>query len=312
VVLTIHNLSHQGQTAAWWLQELGPRAWAYDGGDHTNVLAGGIRLADRVVSVSRTYAAEIVHPEHGNGLHDLLASKGYDLVGIRNGIDTTRWDPAVDDYLPANFAVSDLSGKEVCNKELRRIAGFVSSRGPIVGMVARMVHQKGVDLALELAPYLENMPAHLILLGTGEPHYLELAERTAAQYPGRVWIAERYDDELAHLLVAGSDLLLVPSRFEPCGLTQMEAMAYGTIPVVTDVGGLHDTVVDCDADPRHGTGFVAPYPDTLPLLDALHRAVRGWNNGRRRLAMQQRAMSHDWSWRQPALAHLELYDELAR
>lgn len=312
LTLTVHNLSHQGQTGSAWLERLGPRAWAYDAGDHCNPLAGAIRLADRVISVSRTYAREIVQPEHGNGLHDLLAAKGYDLVGIRNGIDISRWDPTIDDYLPANFALSDLSGKEVCNKELRRIAGFVSSRGPIVGMVARMVHQKGVDLALDLAPYLEHMPAHLVLLGTGEPHFLEMAERTAARYPGRLWIAERYDDELAHLLVAGSDLMLVPSRFEPCGLTQMEAMAYGTIPVVTDVGGLHDTVIDTDADPRRGTGFVASSPDPLPLLDALHRGVRGWGNGRRRLAMQQRAMGHDWSWRQPAVAHLDLYRTIAR
>lgn len=306
-VLTVHNLSHQGQTSHRWLEVLGPRGEAYDAGDHVNLLAGAIRLADRVVAVSDNYAREIVRPEHGQGLHELLAAKGDDLVGIRNGIDTARWDPAHDDHLLATYGAGDLSGKELCTKELRRFAGFEGSRGPVVGLVARFVHQKGVDLALELAPFLANLPAHLVLLGAGEPHLTAQAERVELAHPHRVWFARGYDDALAHQVIAGSDLLLVPSRFEPCGLTQMEALAYGTIPVVTDVGGLHDTVTDADADPRGGTGFVAARPEPLDLLDALHRAVRAWNHPRRRRGIQQRGMTTDWSWRHPAAATLDLY-----
>jgi starch synthase len=312
IVLTIHNLSHQGQTGRHFLYLLGPRGLAYEAADHVNLLAGGIRLADEVIAVSEHYAREIVDPAHGCGLHELLAAKGDRLVGIRNGIDTARWNPATDDHLLANFDVHDLSGKELCTKELRRFAGFEGSRGPVIGLVARFVHQKGIDLALDLLPFLANLPAHLVVLGAGEPRLMAMAERAELAHPDRMWFARGYDDALAHQLIAGSDLLLVPSRFEPCGLTQMEAMAYGTIPVVSDVGGLHDTVIDANADPRLGTGYVAAKPDAPHLLDALHRAVRGFADKRRRRAMQVRAMSAGWSWQHPAAAHIDLYRSLHR
>ena len=313
-VLTVHNLSHQGQCDRRWLDLMGPRGAAFDAGDHVNLLAGAIRSADRVVAVSRRYAEEIRESAHGCGLDELLRSRGGDLVGIRNGIDTDRWNPATDPHLLANYDDTDLVGKELCAKELQRFARFEQGRGtriPVVGLVARFVDQKGVDLALALAPYLAQLPAQLVLLGAGEPQLTAMAEQAELEYPDNIWFARGYDDALAHQVIAGSDLLLVPSRFEPCGLTQMEALTYGAIPVVTDVGGLHDTVIDADLDARSGTGFVAAQPTTIDVLDALHRAVRGWSNKRRRLGVQTRGMRGDWSWRIPAADYRELYRDVS-
>jgi starch synthase len=292
---------------------LGPRAHAFDDGESCNPLAGAIRLADRVIAVSPSYAAEILQPGAGAGLEAELAARSEHLTGIRNGIDTSRWSTATDELIPANFTARDLAGREVCQKELRRHVGFdgptPANRGPLIGMVARLAAQKGVDLALELVPLLETLPAQLVLIGDGDPALAAAARAVQSRHPDRFWFAP-YDDVTAHLIAAGSDLMLVPSRFEPCGLTQMEAMAYGAIPVVTAVGGLRDTVIDADRSPSTGTGFVAAAPAAGPLVDALHRAVRALRTARRRSAIQRRGMLTDWSWAAPAQAHLELYESI--
>ncbi len=307
-VLTIHNLAYQGDTEAAWAERFGVHGPAYLQYGRFNPLAGGISLADKVVMVSESYASEAVSEEGGFGLHDRLISRGSDLIGIRNGIDLGLWHPSEDPLLPFTFDHGDLSGKEICRKELLRVAGLESERGPVIGLVARFVHQKGIDLALELAPFLETMPARLILIGSGSPELTRHAQDVAALHPKQVSVFAGYDEKLAHLVVSGSDLLLVPSRFEPCGLTQMQAMTCGTIPVVTDVGGLRDTVSDMDQHPRSGTGYVAPKPTAMSLLDTVHRAVRGWSNPRRRASIQRRGMTADWSWAAPAQEYLDLYE----
>ncbi len=308
-VFTVHNLAYQGWANHGWLDALGPRSHAFGFGGDCNPMAGALRLADRIVAVSPTYAAEIRLPGHGEGLHELLSARDEALVGIRNGIDTERWNPATDELLPANYRPSELAGRDICHKELRRLAGFDGDDEPVIGVVARMVAQKGIDVALQLVPLLATMPAHLVIVGDGDPAVIDQAQRYAARYPDRVWYAP-YSDLVAHLVVAGADVMLMPSRFEPCGLTQMEAMAYGTVPVVNGVGGLRDTVIDADAQPHGGNGFVADVADPVHLLDALHRALRASRNRRRWQGIQRRGMQADWSWQQPAATHLALYDEL--
>ena len=305
-VFTIHNLAYQGWADEGWLVALGPRGEAFRHGGACNPMAGAIRLAGRIVAVSPTYAAEIGRPEHAEGLDELLEAARDRLTGIRNGIDTERWNPATDRFLPAAYTAAELAGREVCGRSLRRLAGFPDDHEPIIGVVARLVEQKGIDVALDLVPLLANLPARMVLVGDGEARLVELARALAERHPDRVFVSP-YRDELAHLVAAGSDLMLVPSRFEPCGLTQMEAMAYGSIPVVNGVGGLRDTVIDADAEPDRGNGFLAHRPGPLHLMDAVHRALRAHRNDQRRRTLQQRAMRSDWSWTEPAAAYASTY-----
>ena len=263
-VLTIHNLAYQGQCDPAWTVRFGSSAdeylWVGDG----NPLVGGIRLADRVVAVSPNYAREILDPAHGMGIHEVLAAKGDALSGIINGIDTASWDPASDPAIAAPYDVTHLADRQRCRAALVAELGWpeagdgTAAVDLVVGMVTRMVDQKGVDLALALVPYLEDMGARMVVLGSGDPALVAQARAAAEANPGRLAYSEGYDDAFGHRIFAGSDAILVPSRFEPCGLTQMQAMRYGAIPIVTDVGGLHDTVVDADRDRQRGDRLRGP------------------------------------------------------
>jgi starch synthase len=307
-VLTIHNLAHQGWAGAEWLHRLPSHRESYSWGDAVNGLGGAIRLADRVVAVSPNYASEITTDAAGMGLQHELAARGDDLRGILNGIDTRAWDPAADAYAP-HFDASDLSGKAAARSVLLDHVGWVDNDEPLIVMVTRLVDQKGVDLAFEAARFLAGMKARMIVLGSGDPRLADWGTWLAGEMPDRFWFMNGYDAPLSHLLFAGGDLLLMPSRFEPCGLAQMQAMAYGTIPVVTPVGGLVDTVRDADAH-RDGTGFVAASLDESGVVDALHRALRAWRHAGRRKAIQRRGMTPDWSWSAPAAQFVDLYREL--
>lgn len=308
-VLTIHNLAYQGTTHGGWLSLLRHRPEAYEWHGVTNPLSGAIALADYVVAVSPNYAEEIRHAEHGAGLDQALRARGDRLVGILNGIDPT-WDPRRDRHLPAPYSAADLGPKARARRELLNEIGWTAERSPLMAMVTRLTWQKGVDLALDVVEYLEGVPARLVLLGSGDRHLADRARWVAAAHPDRLHFIEGFDEALAHRLFGGADLLLMPSRFEPCGLAQMQAMTYGTIPVVTDVGGLHDTVIDDDAISDRGTGFVAPHPTPAGLLDAIHRAARAWRSSQRRKAIQLRGMHHDWSWKDPAQRQIEIYESL--
>ncbi len=316
VVLTIHNLVYQGQADRRWVEHLGSVGDAFDLDQATNPLAGGIALADRVVTVSPAYATETRRPAFGAGLDDLLRQRGGRYSGIRNGIDVERWDPSTDPYLPAPFDALDLTGKDRCRQRLAELAGFddtgLDSGGdasPIIGMVCRLVDQKGVDIALEVAGQLRGLGARFVLVGRGEPG-LEAAATALAERNDRVAYLRTSDEATAHLLMAGSDLLLVPSRFEPCGLTPMEAMRCGTIPVVSPVGGLRDTIIDASADGVLGNGFIAPAIDAVGISLAVGRAVRALDDPARRAAIQRNGMTTDWSWRAPAAAYLDLYADV--
>lgn len=311
VVLSIHNLAYQGDADPSWAAQFGPRGASFLHHGRCNPLAGGIRRADRVVAVSRAYAIETRRPTGGMGLDEVLRQKGRAYLGIHNGIDTHRWDPLSDPFLPATFSWDDLSGKAICTKELRRRVGLPERDLPVVGVVCRLVEQKGIDVVLDLAGRIEGTDAQLVVMGRGEPALEAALEAAAAAVPDRVAYLRETRESLAHLVVAGSDLLLVPSRFEPCGLTPMEAMRCGTIPVVTPVGGLRDSVIDASSDESRGNGFVAPAADAFGVSLALARALRAWTDPARRGAIQLRGMRADWSWRVPADAYAEVYRDAA-
>lgn len=308
-VFTIHTIGYQGVTDATWLTRLPVHTDAFIWYDGTNPLAGAIRLADLIVAVSPTYAREIVTPAAGMGLDALLAGRGDALVGIRNGIDTAVWDPRHDPHVAARFDRRDVDGKLACRDALLAECGWPGDE-PVIGMVTRLTEQKGIDLVLGLVPFLPTLPARLVVLGAGDPATADALRAAAAAHPDHVAFTEGYDDALGHRIFAGSDLFLMPSRFEPCGLAQMQAMAYGAAPVVTDVGGLHDTVIDDDRDRGTGNGFVSATVDTAGMIDALHRAVRAWRHAARRKAIARRGMNVDWSWDAPAAAHIAHYHQL--
>ncbi len=312
-VFTIHTLAYQGVCSGEWLNRLNrsPELFLWYGA--TNPLLGAIQLADRVAAVSPNYANEIRTEAHGMGLHHQLSALGDRLEGVINGIDAEEWNPATDPHLIANFAVDNMRGKGANRTALAEAFGLATDgpAQPIIGMVSRLVGQKGIDLAIDAARFLEHLPARLVVLGSGDAAIVDALRGLAARFPDRVGFTNDYDAALSHTIFAGSDLLLMPSRFEPCGLAQMQAMTYGTIPVVTDVGGLRDTVIDADEAPDLGTGFVSRSVDTAGTVDALHRAVRAWRSTNRRSAIRGRGMAIDWSWSGPAGRYREIYRSLA-
>jgi starch synthase len=309
-VLTIHTLGYQGNTNRGWLLALPHHREAFDWYGDCNPLAGGIRLADLVVAVSPNYAREITTPEGGFGLDPLLRERGDALIGVLNGIDDSEWDPSTDRHLAATYSWGEMNGKTANKAAVLQQCGLADSGGPLIAVVTRLVHQKGVDLLLPSVPFLGGLNATLVALGDGDQYLADALTAAAVAQSDRVAFVRGYDETLAHRLFAGADLFAMPSRFEPCGLAQMQAMRYGTLPVVTGVGGLVDTVVDVDADATHGTGVVAASPAPEAITDGLHRAVRAWGQVRRRAAMQRRGMSADWSWRAPAALQLHQYERV--
>lgn len=311
-LLTVHTLGYQGITGREWMERIHrcPELFAWYG--DTNPLLGAIRLADRVVTVSPNYASEILDEEHGMGLHHHLGELGDRLVGIINGIDVGEWNPETDPHLVANYSRAKMRGKSANRAEVAK-AFRLDTDGPaqpIIGMVTRLVEQKGIDLVIDAARFLEGVPAQLVILGSGDAPLVDGLHELSARFPGRIGFENDYNATLGHLIFAGSDMLLMPSRFEPCGLAQMQAMAYGTIPIVTGVGGLRDTVIDADADPDRGTGFVSPTVDTAGIVDAIHRASRAWSSTKRRAAIRHRGMQIDWSWAGPAATYENLFREM--
>jgi len=312
IVLTIHTLGYQGWTSGGWLDRIPhrPDLFGWHGG--TSPLAGGIQLADAVVAVSPTYAQEILRPETGSGLDGVLRDLGDRLVGIRNGIDTSIWNPGEDPLIPHRYTVNRIEDKDACRLDLIESVGWQVANIPTVGIVSRLVEQKGIDIALDAITYADHIPFRMVLVGSGEQWIADRARSVSADHPDRLWFFDGYNIPLAHRVFAGSDLVLMPSRFEPCGLAQMQAMEYGAIPVVTSVGGLVDTVLDADEDRKQGTGFVSATVDVAGIVDALHRATRAWKSPRRREAIQVRGMTEDWSWRKPAQQYIDVYEEAVR
>ena len=319
-LFTIHNLAFQGLFPAGALGELklpeellGPEGIEFYG--RISFLKAGIRYSDRFNTVSPSYAREILTPEFGCGLDGLLNDRAVDLSGILNGIDSEVWNPAADPFLPARFDVQAVRGKKVCKAELQRELGLaVDADAPLIVWASRLTHQKMADTALQMLPALMEREVQFALIGEGEPAYERGFAELARAYPGRMAVHIGYQEALAHRIYAGGDILLHPSRFEPCGLTPQYAMRYGTIPVVTGVGGLTDTVRDAnDETTRAGTatGFLFVEQSAPAMLACLDRALEAYAQpvGWRRLRRQ--AMSQDYGWQASATRYLALYRELA-
>jgi starch synthase len=262
-VLTLHNVGYPGSLPAAEVDDLGLgglRSELFASGapdTDWSFLRAGIATADGLTTVSPTHAAEILTPSGGFGLDALLRDRQRDLRGILNGIDTTEWNPATDRHLPATYSVGDLGGKQDCRRTLLERAGLAPGPGPVIGCVSRLAHQKGLDLWLAaLPPLLSGDRLRAVVLGSGDPILAAQFATLARDFPGRFWFADAHDEGLARLIYAGSDAMVVPSRYEPCGLTQLYAMRYGTVPVVRRTGGLADTVTHFDPVSGRGTGSV--------------------------------------------------------
>ena len=311
-VITIHNLQHQGLFGRDLFEWTGLPAetWNPEGVEFygkMNFLKAGIVYADKVTTVSPTYAAEIQTPEYGYNLDGLLRSRTGKLSGILNGIDYAVWNPAKDPNIAATYTKSTLDRKTENKASLQKEVGLPASPpAPLIGIVSRVTEQKGFSLLIPAIPDILRLGAQIVLLGTGEKVYEEPLERLSATKTGVVAYL-KYDEVLAHRIYAGSDFFLMPSKFEPCGLGQMISLRYGTTPIVRATGGLSDTVGDVAADPKGGNGFLFSKFSGPELLDAISRAVAFYRKGRGWRALQQRAMATDLSWAASARAYAAVY-----
>ena len=272
-------------------------------------MKGGILFADRVTTVSPRYAQEIQTPEFGCGLDGVVQTRAEDIVGLLNGVDTAVWNPASDKLLPALFSVSDLQGKKACREELLKRNGLDPKfGGPVFGMICRLTEQKGVDLLLANQDFFLTQDCRLIVLGSGEKRYEDAIRALAARAPEKIVLVANLDEPMSHLIEAGSDFFVMPSLFEPCGLNQMYSQIYGTLPIVSRVGGLADTVIDADERPDAGTGLMAE-PTAPSLRDALVRAKALYADQPRFRAVQRRAMERKFSWTVASAGYETLYRE---
>jgi starch synthase len=319
VVLTLHNLAYQGIFDRGVARDLALSdallgELVHGGGDRINFLKGGILLSTLVSTVSPTYAREILAPGGGAGLEGALRTRAGDLRGILNGIDSTRWNPMEDPELAAPYGPAEPTGKRRCKNRLQRELGLVVNRDiPILAAVGRLDPQKGFDLVAKVAPYLLDRGSEIVLLGgAGSPEILAPLREAVASRPDRAALRVAHDEALARRIYAGADFFLMPSRFEPCGLGQMIALRYGTIPIVRATGGLADTIVDAGEDPDRGNGFVFREFSPEALQDALDRALTAFDKKARFGRLVTRALSCDFSWDRSAKAYLELYEEAIR
>ena len=314
-VLTIHNIEYQGRFGKQTLGDLFglDHGWADDGtilmdGD-VNLLKGAILCADAVNAVSPTYANELKMPYFAHRLDGIMRQCGYKLSGVLNGIDMNRYNPATDPHIIANYSIEDMSGKEQCKAELQKMMGLRQEPyTPIVGMVSRLVSHKGLDLLCEVIHDLMEMPMQLVILGKGDRKYEEFFNWAAQQYPGRMAVRLDYNEDLSMAIYAGADLFLMPSRSEPCGLSQMIAMRYGTVPIVRETGGLKDTVQPYEAWRDAGNGFTFANYASGDMLYVVREAVYLYKDypdafGR----LRRRAMECDFSWERSAGEYLRIY-----
>ena len=304
-VLTIHNLAFQG----WFPVSEAPELTDLGQDEHFSFLKQGVVYADQMTTVSPRYAVEIQTQTFGCGLEQLLCQRG--VVGILNGIDDASWDPSTDAALDAPFSVESLAGRQLCRQRLLADANWSDDpKAPLLGVVSRLAHQKGLDWVAELVPKLDELNARLVVLGTGEAELEQELLHLSQAFPQRLHAIIRFDDAVARRIYAGTDAFLIPSRFEPCGLTQLYAMRYGSVPIVNPVGGLRDTVFDGD-DPRAQTGYHMQEESTEGLYDALQRACSTYRESPQTWAeIQLNGLRFNSRWQNSGLAYLALYRDL--
>jgi starch synthase len=282
--------------------------------NQVNFLKGGIVYCDAMTTVSRRYAEEIQTPEFGNGLEGVFRQRAADLTGILNGIDYDEWNPATDRKIAAHYTADRPEGKVDCRRDLLHAFGLQKTRDdrPVLGMVSWLATQKGFDLLAEGMAELMEQDVLLVVLGTGEAYYESLLKSLAEKYPDRVAVKVAYDDTLAHKIEAGADIFLMPSRYEPCGLSQIYSLKYGTVPVVHATGGLDDTIEEWNPEEGTGTGFKFQHYDVSSFMEALHRALTAYKDRQKWRVLMRNGMLRDFSWERPAGEYVKQYEECIR
>jgi starch synthase len=312
-LLTIHNLGYQG---IFWhydmhLLNIGweyftPEALEFFG--HINFLKGGIVFSDILSTVSKQYSKEVQTTEFGCGLEGILTTRRNDLYGIVNGIDYEEWNPEKDQHIPAQYNEKNLANKRVCKAALQEEYGLpVMENTPLIGTISRLADQKGFDLIASSLGNMLSKGVQYIILGTGERKYHDLFTGLSKQFPKSFGVKIAYDNRLAHLIEAGSDMFLMPSQYEPCGLNQLYSLKYGTVPIVRGVGGLEDTIIDYTKSPDIGTGFKFYDYSEKALLDAIGRAIGVYKNQSAWQSLIKKCMSEDFSWEKSAKEYVEVY-----
>jgi starch synthase len=313
VVLTIHNAGYQGWFPPRTMETL-MLPWdmftldKLEYYDKVNFLKGGVVYSDAITTVSCTYSQEIQTPEFGNGLEDTLRKRSADLFGILNGADYTEWDPAIDPNIAAHYSVKKLAGKRECRRDLLHAFNLedVSDETAVIGVVSRFATQKGFDFIVDILDRLMKEDVVLLMLGNGEEFYERLLTELAERYPAKMRVQIKFDNVIAHKIEAGSDIFLMPSRYEPGGLNQIYSLKYGTVPVVRATGGLQDSI-DEQTD-GGGNGFKFWGYDSNALLDALHRALAAFGDKKIWTEIMQRGMGQDFSWDKPAAEYVRVYE----
>lgn len=314
-VLTIHNAGYQGWFAPRTMETL-LLPWdmftfdKLEQNDKVNFLKGGIVYSDALTTVSRTYAEEIQTPEFGSGLEGALRQRSGDLFGILNGVDYDEWNPAIDPHIAAHYTADNLAGKKECRRDLLHAFGLknVGDETAVIGVVSRFATQKGFDLIVEIVDRMVQENIVLVMLGRGEEYYERLLTEMAARYSSKVRVQVKFDDVMAHKVEAGSDMILMPSRYEPCGLNEIYSLKYGTVPVVRATGGLQDTI---DDDPTgQGNGFKFKDYSADALMEALQRALAVFGDKEAWTQMMRRGMAQDFSWDKPAQEYVRVYERV--
>jgi glycogen/starch synthases, ADP-glucose type len=314
VVLTIHNPAHQGivdpsMLLSWGLAK---EAFSIEGMEYygeANILKGGAIVADAITTVSPRFSWDIQTTDGGFGLDGVFTKLRAKLSGILNGIDYEVWNPRTDTLLPENYGPGDMAGKAACRKKLIEMCGWRDDGKPLVAFIGRLVQQKGVDILFTALDWLLVDNCKAVVIGSGLPQYEDWAQQFRRSYPDYFWCYTGFSEEMAHLIYAGADILAMPSLFEPCGLSQMIAMAYGTVPVVRNTGGLADTVIDFDAS-ADGTGFLFSEYATDELLQAMYRSIEAYGDKPRWEKIVANCMQADFSWDASSDAYENLYRNL--
>ena len=320
-LFTIHNIGYQGQFPKTTLQKTGiSKNHFYPGSPvefhgFFNFLKAGLTTSTFLNTVSKTYAAELLTEEYGAGMEGVLLERKSKLFGIVNGVDYNEWDPNSDSRIPAKYSPADLSGKRQNKSALMKKFGLpVNPKIPVIGIVSRIAYQKGFDIIAEAIPKIVGMGANLVILGTGEKRYEKSVKKLAKQFPQNIGLHIGYSAELSHLIEAGSDMFLMPSRYEPCGLNQIYSLKYGTIPIVRKTGGLADTVTDfyeAKIANTTATGFSFKDYSAKALTGAVRRALKIYSSADEWKKLQLNGMKMDYSWNQSAEQYDKLYSRLA-
>ncbi|MCK9420923.1 MAG: glycogen synthase GlgA [Nitrospirae bacterium] len=316
-IFTVHNLGYQGIFWHWdmRLTGLGWDVFTPEGIEFwgkINFLKAGLVFSDIITTVSKTYSREIQTPEYGYGLEGVLVNRTGDLFGIVNGIDYRIWDPAHDRAVAKTYNALKLSGKSLCKKALQALIRMPGTDEPLIGMVTRLVDQKGLDILTKALPEIMSLGVQLVILGTGDERYHRILSDAAGRYSKNMRVLLRYDDSLAKNLYAGCDMFLMPSHYEPCGLGQMMALRYGTVPVARNTGGLRDTVADYNPKTGRGTGFLFEEYSAQALIDCLRRALEVYRDRNTWKRLMRNGMRQDFSWERSAKEYVKMYQKAMR